>query len=84
MRRDGTTFTAEFTVQHVGEEEETARGLAAAHAAAGVDGGPLDGTVVVLRDASDMGETVRKLRVRVAELEAAMQRLVEMAKPPSS
>ena len=62
-RHDGSTFTAEFTVQPLDEHHE---------------GG---GTVIVLRDASEMGETVRKLRVKVAELEAAMQRLVSMSRP---
>ena len=71
MRRDGSTFTAEYTVQPLADES----GCGGAGVAA-------DGTVVVLRDASEMGETVRKLRTRVAELEAAMQRLVEMSKPP--
>ena len=37
----------------------------------------------MLRDASAMGETVRKLRVRVAQLESDMERLVAMARPPS-
>ena len=66
MRRDGSTFTAEFTVQPLSDE-------------AGCAGS--DGMVVVLRDASEMGETVRKLRERVAELEAGMQRLVNLARP---
>jgi PAS domain S-box-containing protein len=69
MRRDGSAFTAEFTVQPLSEEEGCA-GCAGA-----------DGVVVVLRDASEMGETVRKLRMRVAELEAGMQKLVDLAKP---
>lgn len=58
--KDGSLFTAEFTVQ---------------------DLGALDGTVVTLRDASAMGETVRRLRTRVAELEADMGRLVQFTRP---
>ena len=42
----------------------------------------LDGVVVTLRDASEMGETVRRLRVRVAEVEAQMERMVLLTKPP--
>jgi len=40
------------------------------------------GSVVMLRDASAMGETVRKLRTRVAQLESDMERLVALARPP--
>ena len=64
MRLDGSSFTAEFTVHSLTEEE-----------------GGTEGVVVVLRDASEMGETVRKLRVRVGELEASMQRLVDLTRP---
>lgn len=65
VRSDGSRFTAEFTVQDLGEE----------------DGG-YDGHVVVLRDASEMGATVRKLRTRVAELESGMARLIDLSRPP--
>jgi len=58
-------FTAEFTVQDLAEEGE----------------GVSDGTVVVLRDASAMGDTVRKLRARVAEVEANMERLISIMRP---
>ena len=73
IRRDGSSFTAEFTVQPLCEEKGSACNS--------LSGSPLDGVVIVLRDASEMGQTVRKLRERVAEMEAAMQRLVEMAHP---
>lgn len=89
VRRDGSSFTAEFTVSPLGAEEpEGAEGAASRaearenKAADEVELRPEDGVVIVLRDASEMGETVRKLRTRVAELEAGMQRLVEMARPP--
>ena len=65
MRQDGSFFTAEFTVMDLTREV----------------GAPSDGVVVVLRDASEMGETVRRLRVRVAELEANFEKLVQAARP---
>ena len=67
MRQDGSFFTAEFTVMDLAQEA----------------GAPSNGMVVVLRDASEMGETVRRLRVRVAELEANFERLVQAARPRS-
>jgi nitroimidazol reductase NimA-like FMN-containing flavoprotein (pyridoxamine 5'-phosphate oxidase superfamily) len=42
------------------------------------DGG---GSIVMLRDASEMGSTVRKLRERVAKLESDMERLVALSRP---
>ena len=67
-RADGTLFTAEFTVL-----ELTANA-----------GAPDQGAVVTLRDASAMGETVRTLRRRVAQLESGMERLVALARPSAS
>ena len=66
-RADGTHFTAEFTVQVMGDSDE--------------DEGSASGTLVTLRDASAMGETVRRLRVRVAEVESQMERLVQLSQP---
>ena len=66
-RSDGTLFTAEFTVLDLVSDA----------------GATEEGSVISLRDASAMGETVRGLRTRVAQLEADMQRLVALARPAS-
>ena len=66
LRADGSHFTLEFTVELLASEA----------------GAPNMGSIVTMRDASAMGETVRKLRVRVAELESGMERLVVLARPP--
>ena len=42
------------------------------------DGG---GSIVMLRDASEMGSTVRKLRERVAQLESNMERHIALSRP---
>ena len=75
QRADGSSFTAEFVVQSL------TCALDDKHALDNV-GTPIHGSVVTLRDASAMGETVRKLRVRVAQLQADMERLVALVRPP--
>ena len=69
QRADGSNFTAEFTVLALMTEDAMSEEA---------------GVVITLRDVSAMSETVRTLRQRVAQLEAHMQRLIAVTRPPTT